>query len=261
MSDVLLEPADTQQTDDRLAIRKLYTSRRISPDDFDCKYMDECCQEPPKCYKGIWPYVGAEYGRATIAGQSARILFVGMEQGGRDQSDLRTFPEQQQDFRTGAEKRRSRHMAGVASVMEQLVDEKTPARYSLQFALTNAVKCTKETGSSTSSSTTTPIMIKNCASHLAAEIVELKPDLLVVQGGHPRRTVRRLCGLSSEPSCPSETYRARYRDHEFVVLATYHGAARGPKPWPNKVPAAWEPAVRGACDELLALLQRGSPEA
>jgi hypothetical protein len=160
-----MKAADTTQTTDRSAIRKLYEELRIAPEDFCCKYVSQCCPPPNTFIKGTWPYVGPEYGHAMIAGCPARVLFVGMEQCGRDRT--MTFDKQQHDFRAGAETRKNRHMGGVASIMERLVDKPPPADYSLQFALTNAVKCTKKGRRSDSALTTRPIMIENCAASRA----------------------------------------------------------------------------------------------
>jgi hypothetical protein len=271
MSDPLIERVDSLETPDRSAIRKVYDERRITPTiarkDFRCKHRDDCCPEPPEYCYGIWPYVGSEYGGATIMGQRARILFVAMEQGGRKEKDMRCFEQQQQDFRTGAlSPRNHTHMWGVSTVMEALGDEKAPEHYSLQFALTNAVKCTKKSKLSNSSLAGTTTMRKNCSSHLAKEIVVLKPHVLVVQGGHPRQTVYRLLKLQGSIHGPFETYGhwevygAVYRNHEFVVLGTYHGASRGRQRWPPRLPPLWKSAVDRTREMAVQLLQHHGKE-
>jgi uracil-DNA glycosylase len=139
-------------------------------------------------HTGTWPYIGAEYGQALIRRYLVRILFVAMERGGSyDPSYEPAFKDTQYNFRTAAEKRTNPHMGGVAAIMKHLVDETEPLRYSQQFALTNAVKCVEYTESMNSGST--PEMIRNCKSHLRAEIEALNPDLVKTQGTHPRHTV------------------------------------------------------------------------
>ena len=79
------------------------------------------------------------------------------------------------------------HMRGVHLILRELVDDKDPSVFSRQYALTNAVKCARETGKMY---TKVPrVMIHNCAGYLPKEIETLKPDLIITQGQHPAWTV------------------------------------------------------------------------
>ena len=111
-----------------------------------------------------------------------------MDTGGRKDAEEESFAATQCDFRKDADTPTNPHMGSVHALLQALVDEKDPAVFSQQFALTNAVKCRRETGEMETGCTAR--MKKNCAGHLEREIEILEPSLIVTQGAHPSWTVK-----------------------------------------------------------------------
>ncbi|MBN1947547.1 MAG: hypothetical protein JW797_17885 [Bradymonadales bacterium] len=112
----------------------------------------------------------------------------------------------------------------MATILSNLVDDKAPEIHVHQYALTNAVKCVWYTGNM--SSTSTPEMMRNCASHLRAELDLLQPHLVVTQGVHPRQTLLDLFPELYEAAIFVGSRRKAqvFTSHRLVVLATPHPA-------------------------------------
>jgi hypothetical protein len=137
------------------------------------------------------------------------------------------FTDTQEAFRNGAERRTNWHMGGVALIMAALLDEGRSAKYSLQFALTNSVKCVlsnKENMNANLDKT----MIRSCANHLWSEIEVLRPDLIITQGTHPRETVvAHYSDLEPLWRSGDQTGSAQIlRRDRLIVLTTPHPARR-----------------------------------
>jgi uracil-DNA glycosylase len=261
---------DNLETPERTAARELYEFLGIVPapvmGNFRCPSLSECsrqCRDRGERFNtGTWPYIGAEYGQAVIKSCRVRILFVAMERGGsHDPSYEPAFKDTQNSFRTAAEKRTNPHMGGVAAIMKHLVDEIEPLRYSQQFALTNAVKCVEYTESMNSLST--PEMIRNCKSHLRAEIEALNPDLVITQGTHPRHTVCQILEpLSSVADFADEAGRTKatiLAAGSRLILTTPHPARLKGLGWKSGgLPAFLNAAVQKARDEFVTLAARSS---
>lgn len=116
-------------------------------------------------------------------------------------------------------------MGGVHLLLRDLVDERDPAVFSLQFALTNAVKCARATDRMATGVTSS--MIGNCAAHLKQEIEILSPTLIITQGGHPSWTVKSLLGIKE----PIATFKGDGRGMaevfhvgDRILLTTPHPA-------------------------------------
>lgn len=219
---------DAYETKDRLAVINLYKRLGIEPADdhsFSCKYRDcdeGCSRGLPLCC-GTWPYVGLEYGAAIVRGKPTRILFIAMDRGS-DGHEL-MFPDTQEAFRKAAEQRTNWHMGGVALLMAGLLDDGTCAKYSLQFALTNAVKCVLSNKKNMNANLDRT-MICNCANHLWSEIEDLRPHLIITQGTHPRETVvAHYSDLKPLVKVVDQTRSCQIlrRDH-LIVLTTPHPA-------------------------------------
>jgi hypothetical protein len=229
-------PDDELITADRLALRTLYLQRGIVParEGFGCPHLS-CCSVAAKLklITGTWAYVGTAYGQARVDGRAVKILFVAMDTGGKDELPDPTlaaahWAAAQCDFRCGAEKPRNPHMRGVHLILNGLVDYKDPMLFSRQYALTNAVKCRQATETMTTNCPAA--MINNCAGHLKEEIEILRPSLIITQGAHPSRTVKRLSPFASEK--PLETFRGDggraevSRGQDRVILLTTPHPAR-----------------------------------
>jgi uracil-DNA glycosylase len=155
-----------------------------------------------------------------------------MDRGGYGGADDEDFPDTQASFRRRIEQPRNPHMGGVALILKHLLDEQDSGKLSSQCALTNAVKCVQHTNSMSTKATRT--MVKECAHHLLAEIRELNPDVLITQGGHPRRTVlKSLEGLKLIREFAGDR-RGRTRvfvNPAMVVLTTPHPARQPGLKW------------------------------
>ena len=227
-----LLPADRASSTSRDAIRSLYHERGIepTPSGFGCRSLAACSatalRRNAPFATGNWAYVGVDYGRATLDGRPARILFVAMDRGGAAKANREPFAVTQQQFRLGAELRWNPHMGGVSTIMAYLVDEEDRDVYARQFALTNAVKCVEATGRAKTNATA--VMIGQCAHHLEAELSVLRPDVVITQGSHPAHTVQRLLGARN-PSVfgDSRSQRANvrlYATEVALLLTTPHPA-------------------------------------
>ncbi len=247
-----LEACDTHETIDRLSIQMLYDRRGITPalQGFGCSSLQACLVGAAKrnreFWTGNWAYIGDCFGEARIGGIPARVLFVGMDRGAKERVDSETFAETQRAFRMGALKRWNPHMAGVAMVLERLLDEPDEEVRARQFALTNALKCVENTGRMRTAPTKT--MIRNCSRHLEVEIQQLRPDIVVSQGAHPSATARTIltCGDPLHRfSGPRRGVSALYASKGCLLLTTPHPAARlkGLKWRKNRLPAFLEDAV------------------
>lgn len=250
--------ADKVETAQRVAISKVYDRQGITPaarnDDFRCPHLEKCKSsvrvnsQQLKFRTGTWPYVGLDYGKALVRGHPTKILFVAMERWGED----RDFAQTQTDFRKAAEERSNPHMGGTAEIMESLVDDKVRESYSLQFALTNAVKCVEVTGRARSRSTAT--MIDKCAEHLRVEIDILAPDLIITQGEHPKSTILNLFPLRpAPPPFSGDAGKAEiFLGEHFVVLTTPHPAHKKGWRWKlGPLPRFLQEAVNCTAAELL----------
>lgn len=218
---------DEALTAERVSLCSLYAGRGVVPSrgSFCCPLHTDCAGISGPLITGTWAYVGTGFGRATINGQSVRILFVAMDRGGYEGADVEAFADAQREFRSGAFAPTNPHMGGVHLLMRALVDEKSPEVYSLQFALTNAVKCARATDRMETRVTGT--MVQNCRGHLAAEIDLLAPDLIITQGTHPAITCKTLLGelaLIARFKGDVRGTAELYRNHHTILLTTPHPA-------------------------------------
>src|SRR5262249_55815209 len=148
-SDSVVVTDGDELTKSRKELQKLYSERGIvpAPRDFACPNLPSCSQAANhKLITGAWAYIGTGYGRARVNGRPVKILFVAMDRGGYRGADQETFAQTQHRFRCGTETSSNPHMRGVHLLLRELVDDKNPASFSRQYALTNAVKCARETG-------------------------------------------------------------------------------------------------------------------
>lgn len=229
-------PDDELMTTERVALRTLYSHRGIVPawERFGCSCLSSCSAAAKlPLITGTWAYVGTAYGQARVNGRPVKILFVAMDTGGKD--DLPDpalaeahFSAAQCDFRCGAESPRNAHMGGVHLILRELVDNKDPALFSRQYALTNAVKCRQATNKMATNCRAP--MIKNCACHLEKEIEIMRPTLIITQGAHPSCTVKKLSLFAVAK--PLETFSGErgkaevFRGQDRTVLLTTPHPAR-----------------------------------
>ena len=222
---------DSVMTPWRRKVKDLQTQRGIGASEgcFNCDHFKNCSESikkkhnKKKLYKGDWTYVGRQYGRASVSGKRAKILFVSMERpGDREHEEFETT---QKEFREGAFCWGSLHMSGVDVQLEYLIDEETAVNRCQQFALTNSVRC--HPPSRTSRSKSTREMISNCAEHTKAIVEALYPDIVIVQGRD------RDCGLEATILSKSrvkpivELGSAKVRGKEVLILHTAHPAYPG----------------------------------
>jgi hypothetical protein len=255
-------PVDYEATEVRRAAQHLYGQLGVIPVvdtvEFGCAHLSKCRAHSERVgrafHAGDWLYVGPEYGKAMVAGFPIKILFVAMDRGGGPACT--DFAQAQSECRDAAENPANPHMGGVALIMARLAEERDPGRRSLQFALTNAVKCVEGTGNMKSTDTTTSTMITNCGRHLRAELEVLQPHLIVTQGDHPRRTVMALMG--NRPAA------ARFDDggsscevflgDGCVVVTTPHPARHKGLRWKQGVlPNSFEQALSAARGQIIEL--------
>jgi hypothetical protein len=253
---MLCIPDDKQQTKMRKAIEALYSRRGIVPTpekDFKCGCLQSCkaTAELP-LITGSWPYIGSAYGKARIGEREVRILFVAMDTGG-EEADMK-FEDAQCGFRCLAEKPRKPHMGSVHMLLRELVDDKDPCVFSRQFALTNAVKCRPDTKNMRA--VRCGRMITNCAGHLEQEIETLQPMLIVTQGDHPFRTVKRLSRFAAEealatfkgePRGIAEVFCSKDR---VILFRTPHSRVKGLRWKQPQIPAFLAKAAARARESL-----------
>ncbi len=225
---------DRKATAGRERLRALYRKIHIVPAprrSFECPKLKSCARvSHGGLITGTWAYVGTAYGQARVSGRRVRILFVAMDRGGHpgDPVDLAST---QRDFRCAAEDRlnANAHMGGVHLIMRALVEDEDPKVFARQFALTNAVKCRRATG--TMRATRDKAIVGNCAEHLREEIKALRPTLIITQGAHPSSTVRNLKQFSRGPVAKysnGATENAReaqiFYSKKCILLTTPHPA-------------------------------------
>ncbi len=243
--------SDSQDTNPRIQITKLYSQLKIDipTTSFGCAHLSSCqrsIKEDGKLLTGNWAYIGVDYGKAKIQGKQVKILVIAMDRGGYGGQVKEEFKETQERFRLATERRENPHMGGVSLIMKELVDDKEPTVYSHQFALTNAVKCSKYTEKMKTDTTST--MIQNCANHLEREMKILSPDLIITQGEHPSTTVKRLLKLGD----PAETFNHPsgrgeceiFKRESLIVLTTFHPARLKDMKWrQGTIPKYMESAI------------------
>ena len=244
---------DSVMTPWRKKVKDLQTQRGIGASEgcFNCEHFKSCSESiNKKLYKGDWTYVGRQYGKGSVSGKRAKILFVSMERPG--EREYEEFECTQKEFREGAFGRVNPHMAGVDIQLEHLLDEETAVNRCQQFALTNSVRCHPRGRGSRSEST--PGMISNCAEHTKAIVEALYPDIVIVQGKN------RNCGFVPEIlsryrgyGTTAEIGRARVRGKEVLILHTAHPAYYPRKGfhWKRGLPAGMGRAFKRA-KELFA---------
>lgn len=263
----LLE-GDHRDTEFRRKIQQFYAENGLEPtelgESFGCKFLSDCaisCPEEGLClHTGTWPYIGSEYGEATIYGSRARILFIAMERGGRfNPSNEPTFSHTQNAFREGAETRHNPHMGGTSQLIEALIDENNRRRCSSVFALTNAVKCVWNTENQNSCSTSA--MKSKCAEYLLGEIEALHPHLIITQGDHPATTLRRLYpSLTALGEFSGAAGSATVMSGEnFILMTTPHPARKKGWRWKKgPLPDFLIDAASGAREAVKVLIERNS---
>ncbi|NQT34499.1 hypothetical protein HQ587_04850 [bacterium] len=244
--------SDSQNTIIRTQIKKLYSQLKIVPSttSFGCAHLLSCQRsgkDDRRFHTGNWAYVGVDYGKAKIQGKQVKILFIAMDRGGYGGQVKEEFKDTQREFRSSTEERKNPHMGGVSLIMKELVDDKEPNVYSHQFALTNAVKCSKDTKSMQTRTSST--MIQNCANHLDKERKVLSPDLIITQGSHPYKTIKRLLKLGD----PTDTFKHPsgrgaceiFKHESLIVLTTFHPARLKDMKWSQvTMPKYMESAIR-----------------
>ena len=245
---------DTVMTPWREKVKALQTQQGTGASEgcFNCDHFKSCSESikrdhnKKKLYKGDWTYVGRQYGRASVSGKKAKILFVSMERPGDHEHE--EFETTQKAFRESAFDPGNPHMAGVAVQLAYLIDEETAVNRCQQFALTNSVRC--HPPSRKSGSKSTPEMIWNCREHTKAIIEALYPDIVIVQGRD------RDCGFEAKILKQYEGYRttaeigiARVRGKEVLIIHTAHPAyyrRRWGFQWKGRLPAGMESAFKRA---------------
>lgn len=231
----MYDERDSRITPERTSLQGLYADRKIVPvrRGFGCVSFTRCSESGRiPLHTGNWAFVGCDYGNARVDGHLSRILFVAMDRGGYGGADEEAFPDTQSSFRRSIELPRNPHMGGVALILKHLLDERDPRRLSGQCALTNAVKCVQHTASMNTNATGT--MIRECATHLRAEIQLLQPHLIVTQGDHPGDTVvGSLGGLRLVREVVGERGRraAVHENGRVVLLVTPHPARQAGLKW------------------------------
>jgi uracil-DNA glycosylase family 4 len=239
----------------RERVPDLYIDQGIvpSPDSFSCEFLRTCSNSTkiPLC-NGNWPYIGSDYGKGMIGGVAYKILFIAMDRGGEGFSDKETFMETQSEFYEGTVNPGNPHMGGVSLILQRLLDAAPISVLAKCYSLTNALKCTKKTGSM--STNPTRKMITNCAVHLKAEIGTLDPNLIVTQGAHPSDTVLELFPESKTIdsfSAGSRSTTAVYQSEKTIILVTPHPARQPGLCWKQGVlPPFFERAIDLAKESL-----------
>ena len=262
----MYDERDSRDTASRASIRALYAERGIVPTrrNFACQSL-RLCSDGAKLdlHTGNWAFVRCDYGKALVDGLPARIMFVAMDRGGYGGADDEGFPDTQSAFRRAIQLPRNPHMGGVALILKHLVDEREPRKLSGLCALTNAVKCVQHTGSMSTNATST--MIRECGSHLRAELRALEPDLIVTQGGHPADTVREsLAGLRLVQEFAGEKRgrAALYENSRVAVLVTPHPARQAGLKWARaELPHFLLDAIARTRAELTSRLKSRPPSA
>jgi hypothetical protein len=245
---------DSLDTPEREALRELYHERGIIPreEGFGCPNLPSCSEavRPQRLLTGTYAYVGTAYGEARAGGKPVRILFAAMDLGGQEYPERWVFAKTQSTFRRCTVSPENAHMWGVRGLLGAIVDDKRPEVFCHQYALANAVKCTKATGSMKGATTST--LVHNCAEHLRAEIDLLNPQLIVTQGKPPECSVRRqFRDLRS-----LERFRGERRSAEvlvgerFVVLVTPHPSRCPGWCWRHGLPQFVADAVHRAQGEV-----------
>ena len=215
---------DSVRTAERHEIIELYSSQGITPsatfEDFKCPYKSSCLGTKDKdtWKSGNWAYVGFQYGRAQINGRFVKLFVIAMDRGGYEGSNEQMFEETQFDFRDATETRGNAHMAGVSLILEYLLDEKD--KYSIQYSLTNAVKCATKSGNM--NAVRQKQVISNCSAHLEREISILKPDIIITQGDHPKQTIRRIFPVNEKEMHFGVV--SLWKNEGKIILATPHPA-------------------------------------
>jgi hypothetical protein len=214
-------------TEIRREIIERYSSQNIIPsptfEDFKCPYKVSCLgsKDGNRWKSGSWPYVGFKYGEGQINGKFKKVFIVGMDRGGYRGSNEEPFEKTQFNFREATEKRWNAHMGGVSLILEFLLDEKNISEYSLQYALTNAVKCSIKSGRM--NAVREYGIISNCSNHLEEEIAVLQPDIIITQGKHPQQTIRGLFPVNENEIQYFGSVQL-WRHAAKIVLATPHPA-------------------------------------
>ena len=184
---------DAEMTPLRIKVKNLQTQLGIgaSKGCFDCDHFTSChasiSNQP--ILKGDWTYVGHQYGKASVGGKKAKILFVSMDRTGTGKK-YEKFGQTQKEFRSAAYERSNPHMGGADVELEHLLDETSSEDRCQRFALTNSVRCRPCSGYAASKSTS--VMKKNCESHTEKIIQALEPDIIIAQGDNPRKSMCRL---------------------------------------------------------------------
>ncbi|OGP93008.1 MAG: hypothetical protein A2156_05730 [Deltaproteobacteria bacterium RBG_16_48_10] len=200
--DSKIEIEDSVKTAARDKIIELYSSQNITPsvkfEDFRCPSKLFCLgtKDKDKWRSGTWAYIGSQYGEAQINGKFTKVLIVAMDKGGYGGTEELIFEKTQNHFRTLAEAPGNGHMRGVSLILKYLLDEKDKYKYSIQYSLTNAVKCSTERDNM--DAVRQNRVISNCSIHLKREINILNPDIIITQGKHPGLTIRHFFPANGE---------------------------------------------------------------
>lgn len=196
---------------------------RIDPEDFKCRYYDEC---DGSAHGALWrgggcqmSYVGRNYG-VDIVGGPFRLVVVGIdhgEKGGATFDECRTRMEKY--YQVGG-KHFNPHYKGVVKTAAAVFG--TTGEYCNKsctssckrasdptgthcvidrIAQPNSVKCTPEDTNNRTSRATWPMKL-NCAHHLLNEFKVLRPDLVIFHGVDARWIIRpefKDCNLDLNP--------------------------------------------------------------
>ncbi len=256
---------DTRDTAYRRGIQDLYKCCGIVPaaQGFACPaFQGECSAHGTiPLHTGNWAFVGCEYGTARINGLPIRILFVAMDRGGKGESVHEEFADTQLSFRRSIEYPQNAHMGVVRIILTNLADEKNPTVLAGQCALTNAVKCVKQTGMM-SNTDPTPVMIRRCADHLQKEVAVLQPHVIVTQGGHPETTIARLMTPIQEVAVflgPKQGHTIPTAKvsvaRDAVLLTMPHSRVKGLEWSKGNAPKFFLDAIRRTRAEITAILK------
>jgi hypothetical protein len=239
----MLDNYDEKETKYRSKLKSLYEENGITPciSGYNCASFEKCKNFNKNSgltlTTGNWMYIGDLYGEATISEVPVKILFVGMDRGGTGETAGEEFSKTQYSFRNATINRPNPHMGGVATILHHLVDEKESYIFSRQFALTNALKCAKQTGKMSTSASNK--MKKECRKHLKDEINIMLPDIIIAQGVDPSNTLKNIFQNKTELKDHGITkiYEIKLdnSDKPVLLMTTHHPARQKGFKWRQNI--------------------------
>jgi hypothetical protein len=236
---------NTEKTKVRFsALKNYYKVNGLSPDDFHCRYFSECSSSQgmgtKKQYAGgtacLMPFYDVAYN-----GKEVRVLIIGEETGYMANTKYGTFDNLDIHRRTILNctnwRGKNNHIKGTLITLQRIFEAETEYIYA-SFALSNLLRCAfqaKENLNKVSNVKDTPIMRRNCLTHLIDEIKILDPTLIIIQGswalGGQTPFINRLaqslgCGVKLLKSNKDGKY-GLYQLNSLMCITTHHPALYG----------------------------------